>query len=190
MVRTFLGRLESFDFRELTAVRDTHTASGREEIAHHGFAGDAMRFAHALDMRYAHQAFEITVHMSDREWGTETLRDAFLSTYEHHYGRADPDGDIEVVNVRTSVIGATRKPPVPRLAAGARKLEDAVIERRDAWCDEMPATVAVYERDRLPVDVAFEGPAIVKGDGATTVVTPGWAVRRDDAGNLKLKSIT
>ena len=189
MVRTFLGRLDSIDPHELAAVRDAHAADGRKELARRGFASDAMRFAHALDMRYAHQAFEITVDMADdAEWSVGTLRNAFLSTYRHHYGHADPDGDVEVVNIRTSVIGVTRKPPVPRLAPSAGTVEGAVTARRDAWFDETRVSVAVYERELLPVEVPFEGPAIVEEDGATTVITPGWTARKDRSGNLRLGS--
>lgn len=139
--------------------------------------------------RLAHQAFEITVDMVPGDaWTIETLRGAFLSTYRHHYGHADPDGDVEVVNVRTSVIGVTRKPSVQRLAPREGTVEDAVIARRDAWFDEAPVNVAVYEREHLPVDVSFEGPAIVEEDGATTVITPGWIARKDRSGNLRLSS--
>ena len=189
MVRTFLGRLDSIDLRELAAVRETHAADGRTELARRGFDRDAMRLAHALDMRYAHQAFEITVDMADDiEWSVETLRDAFLGAYRRHYGHADPDGDVEVVNVRTSVIGVTRKPSVPRLAPGAGTIEGAVTARRDAWFDDVRMNVAIHERERLPVDVWFEGPAIVEEDGATTVITPGWIARKDGSGNLRLVS--
>ena len=189
MVRTVLGGLDSIDLRELAAVRDAQAAGGREALARRGFAGDAMRFAHALDMRYAHQAFEITVDMADDdEWSIESLRSAFLSTYRHHYGHADPDGDVEVVNIRTSVIGVTRKPSVRRLGPREGTVEGAVIARRDAWFDEARVNVAVYEREHLPVDVSFEGPAIVEEDGATTVITPGWNARKDRSGNLRLSS--
>ena len=189
MVRTFLGRLDSIDLGELAAVRDAHAAGGRAELARRGFAGDAVRLAHALDMRYAHQAFEITVDMAPGDaWSIETLRSAFLSTYRRHYGHADPDGDVEVVNVRTSVIGVTRKPSVRRLAPREGTVEGAVIASRDAWFDEARVNVAVYEREHLPADVSFEGPAIVEEDGATTVITPGWIARKDRSGNLRLSS--
>ena len=189
MVRTFLGRLDSINLSELAGVREAHAAEGRAELARRGFDRDAMRLAHALDMRYAHQAFEITVDMADdAEWSVETLRDAFLGTYRRHYGHADPDGDVEVVNVRTSVIGLTRKPSVPRLDPGPGTVEGAVIARREAWFDDARVNVAVYERERLPVDVSFEGPAIVEEDGATTVITPGWIARADRSGNLRLVS--
>ena len=175
--------------RALAGVREAHAADGRADLARRGFDRGAMRLAHALDMRYAHQAFEITVDMADdAEWSAETLRDAFLTTYRRHYGHADPDGDIEVVNVRTSVIGVTRKPSVPRLDPGTGTIEGAVTARRDAWFDESRVNVAIYERRRLPVDVSFEGPAIVEEDGATTVITPGWVARADRSGNLRLVS--
>ena len=90
--------------------------------------------------------------------------------------------------MRTSVIGVTRKPSVRRLAPREGTVEDAVIARRDAWFDEAPVNVAVYEREHLPIDVSFEGPAIVEEDGATTVITPGWIARKDRSGNLRLSS--
>ena len=189
MVRTFLGRLDSMDLRALAAARDVHAAEGRAELARRGFANDAMRVVHALDMRYAHQAFEITVDMADGDtWSVETLRSAFLSTYRRHYGHADPDGAVEVVNIRTSAVGVTRKPLVRPLGSGTGTVEGAVIARRDAWFDEVRVNVAVYEREHLPVDVSFEGPAIVEEGGATTVITPGWIARRDRSGNLRLSS--
>ena len=46
----------------------------------------------------------------------------------------------------------------------------------------------VYEREQLPVDAPFEGPAIVEEEGATTVVPPGWRGHRDARGNLRLSA--
>ncbi|MCY4468696.1 MAG: hypothetical protein OXC08_08225, partial [Thiotrichales bacterium] len=82
----------------------------------------------------------------------------------------------------------TRKPSVRRLGVRGGTVQGAVIARRDAWFDEVRVNVAVYERERLPVDVSFEGPAIVEEDGATTVITPGWIARRDRSCNLRLSS--
>jgi N-methylhydantoinase A len=50
------------------------------------------------------------------------------------------------------------------------------------------STAVVYERERLPVDATFEGPAIVEEDGATTVLPPGWRGHRDASGNLRLSA--
>ena len=42
----------------------------------------------------------------------------------------------------------------------------------------------VYRRDDLPLEAAFEGPAIVEQLDATTVIEPGNRVRVDALGNL------
>ena len=55
--RRLAGMLERWG---VATARDAHAAEGRAELARRGFAGDAMRVVHALDMRYAHQAFEIS----------------------------------------------------------------------------------------------------------------------------------
>ena len=188
-VRTFLARLDSFDLAALIELRNAHVAEGRRELTRRGFADEAMRFAHALDMRFARQAFEITVDLADGAWTMDSLRSAFLATYERHYGYADHDGEIEIVNVRTSVIGVTRKPAVRRLRRGKATLDDALIGQRDVWFDGKPLRIAVYERDRLPVELPFDGPAIIEEDGSTTVITPGWAARKDRSGNLRLNAI-
>jgi N-methylhydantoinase A len=47
------------------------------------------------------------------------------------------------------------------------------------WTD-----AAVYLRGALSPGMAFEGPAIVEQDDATTVIEPGMAARVDGGGNL------
>jgi N-methylhydantoinase A len=148
-----------------------------------------MRFQHALDMRYARQAFELTVDLPDGVRAPAELRRIFLEAYVRHYGRADPEGEIEVVNLRTTSVGVTGKPAFPAVRGAAQRLADAVTERRTLFVDGAAVEAAVYERERLPVEAAFDGPAIIEEDGATTVVLPGWRARRDATGNLRLSAL-
>src|SRR5207244_12972413 len=106
-----------------------------------------------------------------------------------HSGRADPEGEIEVVNLRTASSGVTGKPAFPQVRGTAQHIADAVTARRTLVADGAALEAAVYERDRLPVEVTFDGPAIVEEDGATTVVLPGWRARRDATGNLRLSAL-
>jgi N-methylhydantoinase A len=183
-VRTFVARLSTLDARALAAVLEEHERRGREELRQRGFADGAMRFRHALDMRYARQAFELTV---DLPAGAE-LRKLFLESYARHYGRADPQGEIEIVNLRTTSVGVTAKPELPPVRGAAPRLADAVKERRRLVAGGKDVQAAVYERERLPVDATFDGPAIIEEEGATTVVLAGWRARRDATGNLRLSA--
>ena len=118
---------------------------------------------------------------------TDYLRNAFFASYERHFGHADKKGDIEIVSIRTSANGITRKPVIKRLPGSAGSVYDAVISRRDAWFDGVCMSVPVYEREKLPIDKVLLGPAIVEEDGSTTVISPGWSATRDETGNLRLK---
>jgi N-methylhydantoinase A len=188
-VRTFLARLSNLDPAALRSALDEHVRRGRDELRQRGFAEDAMRFRHALDMRYARQAFELTVDLPDGACGAAELRGLFIEAYARHYGRADPHGEIEVVNLRTTSIGVTEKPPFPRPRNGAACLADAVKERRALIVGGEEVEAAVYERERLPLEAAFDGPAVIEEDGATTVLLPGWRARRDLSGHLRLSAL-
>ena len=188
-VRTFLARLSTIDPASLGAALDEHERLGRDELRRRGFEPGAMRFRHALDMRYTRQAFELTVDLPDSVRTAAGLRQNFLAAYARHYGRADPEGEIEVVNLRTTSVGVTNKPALPPVRGACQRLADAVTAQRTLIVDGAAVTAAVYERERLPVETPFEGPAIVEEDGSTTVVLPGWRARRDATGNLRLSAL-
>ena len=137
-------------------------------------------------MRYARQAFELTVEPADGFRGIDELRRSFLDTYVRQYGRADPAGDIEIVNVRTTSIGVTDKPAIPPGRVSLTTIEDAVIARRPLFTRGQTLTAIMYDRELLPIEQTFLGPAIVEEDGSTTVLAPDWRGRRDGSGNLRL----
>lgn len=91
--------------------------------------------------------------------------------------------------MRTTSVGVTGKPVFPAVRGALQRLADAMTAKRTLVVDGAALEAAVYERERLPVDVAFEGPAIVEEDGSTTVVLPGWRAHRDATGNLRLSAI-
>ncbi|HET7097120.1 MAG TPA: hydantoinase/oxoprolinase family protein [Casimicrobiaceae bacterium] len=187
-VRTFRARLASLEPARLARALAEHEADEGAALAQRGFAPEAIRFVHALDMRYVRQAFELTVELPVGAREPDALRRQFLDAYARHYGRADDKSEIEIVNLRTTAIGLTDHPRFPPLRASADRLADAVIAQRPVIVAARTLNASVYERERLPVDAEFDGPAIVEEDGSTTVVLPGWRGRRDDRGNLRLST--
>src|SRR4029078_13264434 len=55
-VQTFMARLSALDHATLRDMRDEHVRIEGGALSERGFARDAMRFQHALDMRYVRQA--------------------------------------------------------------------------------------------------------------------------------------
>ena len=187
-VRTFLASLANLDLDAIVSALGEQERAGLEEMQASGEEVLEVRFAHALDMRYARQGFELTVDLAGEPSEPDDVRRAFLEAYARQYGHAHASGDIEIVNLRTTVIGVTPKPRVRRLRHGG-KMADATLPSRDMVVEGKSIPVSVYERERLPVDVEFEGPAVIEEAGATTVMLPGWRGRRDDLGNLRFEAV-
>jgi len=89
---------------------------------------DAGEVRPSFDVRYAGQAFELTVRTDP---APEELRSAFDRAHRERYGYDDPDAEIELVTVRVSVA----LPGADAAAAGGGEAETL----------EGPATVALDE---------------------------------------------
>ena len=127
-VRTFLAPLANLDLDAVVSALGEQERAGRAEMQASGEEVLEVRFAHALDMRYARQGFELTVDLAGAPSEPDDVRRAFLEAYARQYGHAHASGDIEIVNLRTTVIGVTPKPRVRRLRHGG-KMADATLPR-------------------------------------------------------------
>jgi N-methylhydantoinase A len=164
--------------RELTRVFAGIEKRGLREMVAEGFATRAVRCERLLDMRYAGQAFELTVG------ATGDFVRAFHAAHEKRYGYADARRAVEVVNVRARMIGASAKPSLPRMRGGGSDASGAVVDTREAYFGGRRVATRVYDRARLRAGNRFAGPAIVMEYSATTVVPPGWVVEVDEYESL------
>ena len=146
-------------------------ARGREELAAPGADVRA-----GYDLRYAGQAFELTVHGTGSP-RPEALRQAFDAVHRDHYGYHDRDADLELVTVRVAVAEPGAE---PRLADPPAAAEPGA---RPALFDGEELEAQVWDG----VPMAADGPAIVDLPGSTLVVPPGWGVRHVGAGTLAME---
>ena len=181
------GDVESPAFRELVAsellVGDALrpdavagavgrlAAQGREEL---GSDDAAVRVRY--DLRYAGQAFEITVP-GEPEPDVEELRRAFDEAHERRYGYADPDATLELVTVRVAVAL-----PGGDLASAATAPEESSAEREMTFDGERIQAAVLRGRLR-----EVRGPAVCELPEATLVVPPGWSGTTDDDGTIVLE---
>jgi N-methylhydantoinase A len=131
---------------------------GREEL---DAAGAEVRASY--DLRYAGQAFELTIAGDERPDPHE-LRAAFDRAHDERYGYRDPDARLELVTVRVAVaLPAAELPRDEAAAAEERGTRRALFdgEARDA-------------RVVRGVPDDLRGPAIVELPESTVVVPPGW----------------
>jgi N-methylhydantoinase A len=131
---------------------------GRDEL---GEADAELRAGY--DLRYAGQAFELTIP-GELEPDPGELRRAFDRAHDDRYGYSDPKAELELVTVRVAVAlpGEELRPAeaVPAAERGTRpaRFGDEVLDATLLGSGE----------------AAVDGPAIFELPGSTLVVPPGW----------------
>ena len=131
------------------------------------------RFA---DLRYAGQSYELTIPWS--------LRVAQRFHQEHHrtYGYSNPRAAVETVTIRVRA----RLPVVKPHIQAPRQAASTTPEMRRVYSDGRWHRMPVFHREQLSSS-RRRGPALIADYGATTLVPPGWSVRRGRAGNLLIE---
>jgi N-methylhydantoinase A len=143
---------------------------GREELD----APDAA-VRPGYDLRYAGQAFELTIGGDPRP-DPGDLRAAFERSHEERYGYADSHSELELVTVRVAValdpaeLPPGEPPPAEECGTRSARFGDEVAEAKVV----------------RGVPGELEGPAIVELPEATLVVPPGWRCTAVDGG-LKME---
>ena len=145
---------------------------------------------YAADMQFRGQTHLIRVPLPGAQVSREDLRRRFEAAYFDRFQVRLPEIEPVLVNLLTSVIGRRRPFPLASLlpkAARAATLEGASIGERAIYAGGRWQRAQVFDRLKLPLGAALEGPAIVQQIDATSVIEPGAAARVDAIGNLLIR---
>ncbi|MFK4444898.1 N-methylhydantoinase A [Caballeronia udeis] len=176
---TSLGLLEE----DARGLEQQARAWMTEQIGH----SDSAPITLTADMRYRGQSFEIETPLTRdtiRAQDMAAIRDAFHAEHRRLYGHSDDAAPIQLIALRLVISSVTPKPELERLATST---EPAIPVREiEAWMDGQARLIPLYRRADLRAGQAFEGPAVIAQDDATTCVLPGFTVNVDPFGNLVL----
>ncbi|WP_080830604.1 MULTISPECIES: hydantoinase/oxoprolinase family protein [Agrobacterium] len=186
-VRSLRRPLTSQNAMLLQQVFAELAAEGSDWLEREGEQTLARRIERAVDMRYAGQAYELRIALSEDCVEATDVAAAFHAQHEHVYGFRDTATEIELGTVRLAVVGETPKLSRQTIATGggrpvARK--ERPLFRKGTWF-----AAAVYDRSSLGAGDCISGPAIIEQDDTTTILLPNWTTRVDDAGNLHLERL-
>ena len=144
---------------------------------------------HTADMQFIGQTHLLTVTLPSADIDRPTLQALFEKAYFERFHVELPEIRANLVNLNTTVIGRRPAVDISILIEPARRSprsDDAQTGCRNVWFDGTWIKTPIYARDRLPLDAAFTGPAIIEQMDSTIVVEPGQHVSSDDDGNLIL----
>ncbi len=185
-IRSRMTQLARTDEASINAVFAELEHTARAELTTEGFAADATRMEHSLDMRYAGQGYEITMPCPYpmQAGDIAKLRTKFDETHKDMFGHTAPNEPVEIISWRLRGIGLVPPIPIRTYERTGVSLASAQREIRKACFDGETVECPVYQREGLDVGMELEGPAIIDQLDCTTVIFPGQHARVDEYRNL------
>ncbi|TPO13366.1 hydantoinase/oxoprolinase family protein [Mesorhizobium sp. B1-1-5] len=185
-IRTIFSPLSSASLPAIREAFEALAGEGRHWLAEQGHDA-AAELNLFCDMRYVGQSYEIEVVLSP-QWLADgdmaAIVQAFHLTHQQLYDFHDPDGDIELVNIRLSAIGAG-----PKLSSLQIDEVDAPANparRLPVYTGLGVETVDLHDRQTLMPGSTFHGPAVVVQEDTTFAIPAGTQARVDRHLNLLL----
>ncbi len=166
-------RLDRVSDEALEAQYSALAAAGRAELAAEG-AVDGVEAARSVDLCYEGQATAISLPYRP----VATLEADFHAAHAARYGHR-LELPVQLVALRLRLQAAPPPLALPRRnaptgAGPGRTLVHGI------------GAVPVWPRENLPQAQILTGPLVVTDAMGTTWVAPGWTLRSDDGGNLRL----
>ncbi len=175
------GKLGESDVADLKAAMRRMQTEATAVLVDDGDPPERQSHEFAVDMRYSGQSFTLSVPWLSEYDGWAPLRRAFDDRHNETFGYVDAENDAEIVNLRLVSRGLIDKPPLDLTPTDTG---EPLLERRRVWFADAWTDCPIYDRARMAVGSAFEGPAIVEEAGGTTVVPPGWYLEVHASGAL------
>src|SRR5580704_17349201 len=166
--------------REIEAGFRSLEREGRRTMAAEGFSASKIRIERRLDLRYAGQAYELSVPASGN------FVAAFHRAHESRYGYHDAKRTVEIVNLRVRATGVTEKPGLRKIPSAARSTTSRKRRTIDCVLDGRRCRAKLIARDDLRAGDSLSGPAVISEYSATTLVPHGWNGRVDAYGQILL----
>jgi N-methylhydantoinase A len=187
-VKTIHRKLSATSGKLLAAECAELSARAQRWLGEEAPAVAESTIAHSADLRYVGQAFQIEVPI-DPAWlgepDTDRLRAAFHDRHDRLYAHADRTADVELIDLRATITGATPKPDLKAVPTGRGPAMPA--GRRPIHYRKQRYDAAVYHRRDLLAGQHVDGPAVIEQEDTTTLVPAGFRASVDTFGNLVIE---
>jgi N-methylhydantoinase A len=171
--------------QDLSALRDR----AAQALLADGIPEDQLDVTYPADVRYAGQAFQISVNFDiagvDAN-GLAVITDVFDDEHEKLFTFKLGDGH-EIVMIRAVVSSRGQSLEIKLTQSSDATLADCAIHATRIYFEGNWYDATIYERYKLHTELVVPGPAIVTEMDSTTLILPGYQARTDAVGNLLIE---
>ena len=184
--RTFVRRVDEISVDEFVNEIDDLRARASVSFEADGIPADQQEVTYQADIRYAGQAFQLSLETTAdeiRDKGLAVLTDEFDRQHEQLFTFAHGK-DHEVVMLR-AVVRASRI-GMADISVGMEgaALADAAIHDTKYYYEGEWHEATIFDREKIGAGTEIPGPAIVQEMDSTTLILPGHTATVDPIGNL------
>ena len=186
-VHTINQPLAEVDMDQVHTIMAAQIAQGRTTMQGEGVNIQEEVLVHAAEMQFQGQSHMLRISLSSATVARDEIQAVFEAAYFNRFSLHLPDIGAVLVTVHTAVIGRRGEVALSSLmdpALRADAVSGAEIARRQVWFRDGWQDTPIMNRNALPLDARFSGPAILEQLDTTIVVEPGNDVEVDAAGNL------
>lgn len=185
--QTYVARVDQITADDLIKELDELRSRASESFEADGIPASEQEATYQADIRYAGQAFQLTLGVTVDELkssGLAILTDEFDKQHEQLFTFAHGK-DHEIVMIRAIVRAkSSLTADLKEVSTSKSKLADAKIHDTKFYYEEEWHDAVIYEREKLGVGSVIPGPAIVQEMDSTTLILPAHAATVDKVGNL------
>lgn len=190
--RTYIVMAEQLTTEQLLSDLKELQSKASESLIADGIEQSSLKVTYQADIRYAGQAFQITVDFTESELaeqGIELLTGQFDAEHEQLFTFKLGDGH-EILMIRAVVAAETMLSADVSIADGKGDVKDAVVHGSRFFYEGSWYEADIYDRGHLGCGHVVTGPAIVSEMDSTTVILPGYEAAVDRVGNLLIEPVS
>lgn len=182
--RTIMVAAARADLTLLGRTYDALHAEVLEVLRADGHEAHDIMVARQADLRYAGQAYELTLPVGDRQLDIAQLAAGFHEEHERTYGHRSDSDPIEIVNLRVLArVAAAAAPP----RSAPERTSGRFSEREVYFGPAFGVRRAAVGPRRELGPKARRGPLVLEDYDSTCVVPPDWSAALDDFGNIVIE---
>ncbi len=139
-----------------------------------------------VDVKYEGQAHTIKIPWPPGELGVDALKEVKKNFHEAHsreFGFSLPGSKLEIVNFHVVGLHRIERPTIKK-QINYGSLKAAQIGKRKLYNGVHEVLIPIYKKEKLPTNVAIEGPCVIEGDTSTIIVTESFKASPDEYGNI------
>ncbi len=184
---------EALDLERFRGLVEELELEGASVLSKERIPPERRRFRFSLDLRYVGQYHEVNVEadaVDVRSLNSERIRRGFHREHNRLYGYdLEREGtEVELVNLRMSAVGLTRKPAFREEPHRGEDPSPCLKGRRPVFLPDEGGfrEVEVYDGNRMGHGNRLQGPAVVEQVNTTVLVPSGWTLTCDPFGSYVL----